>query len=133
VLAVAVGAVLAGARSFAAIGDWAAELLVPALARLGMSAAPEESTLRKLFARLDADILDRQVGAFVWTRTHLVGGRRVIALDGKTVRGARGRGWAGRAAPGGGVRPELVKSYRNDNADDLGVAGPISRRSLVAG
>ena len=29
------------------------------------------------------------VGALVWTRTATVDGRRVIALDGKTVRGAR--------------------------------------------
>ncbi|MGH3952316.1 MAG: ISAs1 family transposase, partial [Pseudonocardiaceae bacterium] len=45
--------------------------------------------LRKLFARLDADALDRTIGAWMWTRTGVAEGRRVIALDGKTVRGAR--------------------------------------------
>ena len=59
VLAVAVTAVLAGARSFAAIGEWAADLSGVVRARIGLSAAPDESTLRKLFARLDVDRLDR--------------------------------------------------------------------------
>jgi predicted transposase YbfD/YdcC len=88
-LAVAATAVLAGARSFAAVGEWAGQLAPEHLARLGLDAAPEESTLRKLFGRVDADVLDRQVGPFVWTRTRVVAGRRVICLDGKTVRGAR--------------------------------------------
>ena len=44
VLAVAVTAVLAGARSFAAIGEWAADLSGEHLARIGLGMAPEEST-----------------------------------------------------------------------------------------
>ena len=90
--AVAVTAVLAGARSFAAIGEWAADLSGEHLARIGLGTAvhgPDESTLRKLFARLDADALDRVLGAWLWTRSDVVDGQRVIALDGKTVRGAR--------------------------------------------
>ncbi len=47
VLAVSVTAVLAGARSFAAIGEWAADLSGEHLARLGLGSAPHESTLRK--------------------------------------------------------------------------------------
>ena len=89
VLAVAVTAVLAGARSFAAIGQWAADLPGEHLARIGLGMAPDESTLRKLLARLDADALDRVLGAWLWTRSDVAHGRRVIALDGKTVRGAR--------------------------------------------
>ena len=99
VLAVAVTAVLAGARSFTAIGSWAADLSEQALARHGIEAAPDESTLRKLFARLDADKLDQQVGAWMWSRTHCSGDRRVIALDGKTVRGARTRAGQQHEAP----------------------------------
>ncbi|AXH98066.1 ISAs1 family transposase [Ornithinimicrobium avium] len=91
VLAVSVSAVLTGARSFAAIGEWAADLPAEHLAALGLTGAPEESTLRKLFARLDTDALDRVLGAWLWTRTARVGGRRVIAIDGKTVRGARSK------------------------------------------
>lgn len=88
-LAVTVCAVLAGARSFAAIGEWTFDLGVDQLDRLGLDRAPVESTLRKLFARLDAAALDRQLAVLAWTRTRHIEGRRVIAIDGKTVRGAR--------------------------------------------
>ncbi|MGB5110464.1 MAG: ISAs1 family transposase [Mycobacterium sp.] len=93
VLAVAVTAVIAGCRSFAAIGQWAAQATAEQLAEFGCTrtSAPDESTLRKLFARIDADALDGAVGRWMWTRTRIAGGRRVIALDGKTVRGARTR------------------------------------------
>ena len=92
-LAVAVTAVIAGCRSFAAIGQWAAQVTAEHLVEFGLTrtGAPDESTLRKLFARIDADALDGAVGRWMWTRTRVVGGRRVIALDGKTVRGARTR------------------------------------------
>jgi predicted transposase YbfD/YdcC len=91
IVAVALAAVVAGARSYAAIGQWAAELTGEQLAALGLSrpAAPDASTFRKVFARLDAVALDRLVGALLWTRTRMVAGRRVIAIDGKTLRGAR--------------------------------------------
>src|SRR5660397_11268 len=89
VLAVAVCAVMAGARSFAAIGGWALGLNAEHLGRLGLDKAPVESTMRKLFARLDAVALDGQLAVLAWCRTRHIGGRRVIAIDGKTVRGAR--------------------------------------------
>ena len=89
VLAVATCAVLAGARSFAAIGEWAADLAPGQLDRIGLDKAPVESTMRKLFARLDAAALDRQLAVLAWCRTRQTAGRRVIAIDGKTVRGAR--------------------------------------------
>jgi predicted transposase YbfD/YdcC len=93
VLALAVTATVAGCRSFAAIGQWAAETAVDTLASFGLTSgsAPDESTLRKLFARIDADALDRALGVWMWTRTCTVDQRRVIALDGKTIRGARTR------------------------------------------
>ena len=91
ILAVGLAAVLAGARSFVAIGEWVAHQSTETLQALGVtaSAGPEESTIRRVFARLDPDLLDQLLGAFMWTRTRTVGTRRVIALDGKTVRGAR--------------------------------------------
>jgi predicted transposase YbfD/YdcC len=91
IVAVALAAVVAGARSFAAIGQWAGELTGEQLAALGLvrSNAPDASTFRKVFARMDAATLDRLVGALLWTRTRVAEGRRVIAIDGKTVRGAR--------------------------------------------
>jgi predicted transposase YbfD/YdcC len=92
-LAVSVCAVLAGARSFAAIADWAGELTCPDLATLGLTRPepPQESTLRRVLSRLDAGELDSLVGAFLWTRSRVAEGRRVIAIDGKTSRGARTR------------------------------------------
>src|SRR5579884_2847317 len=86
IVAVALAAVVAGARSFAAIGQWAGELTGVQLAELGLSrpSAPDASTFRKVLARLDADILDQLAGAFIWARTRVAGGRRVIAIDGKT-------------------------------------------------
>lgn len=101
ILAVAIGAVLAGARSFAGIGEWVADQADQTLAALGAQGQdrPSESAIRRLLARLDANLLDRVIGAWMWTRTGVVAGRRVIAVDGKTVRGARRRGSTGQNAP----------------------------------
>lgn len=82
-------AVLAGARSFAAIGEWALDLRVEQLDRLGLERAGGLSTMRKLFPRLHAAALDHQLALLTWCRARDVTGRRVIAMDGKTVRGAR--------------------------------------------
>jgi len=91
-LAVGVAAVIAGSRSFAAIGQWAADAGPEVLAVLGAARGPaEESTFRRAFALVSADVLDRVIGAWLWTRTVQVGGRLVIAVDGKAVRGARGK------------------------------------------
>ena len=82
VLTVAVCAVLTGARSFAAIGEFAAHLGVDQLSRIGLNKAPVASTIRKLFARLDAAALDVALAVFAWCRVRRIGGRRVIAIDG---------------------------------------------------
>lgn len=57
--------------------------------RLGLQRAWVESTLRKLFARLDAAAFDAALAVSAWCRVRQIAGRRVIAIDGKTVRGAR--------------------------------------------
>ena len=54
--------------------------------------AAEESTFRRAFALVSPDVLDRVLGAWLWTRAVQAGGRLVIAIDGKTVRGAKGKG-----------------------------------------
>ena len=91
-LAVGIAAVIAGSRSFAAIGQWAADAGPDVLAVLGAARGPaEESTFRRAFALVSADVLDRVLGAWLWTRAVRAGGRLVIAIDGKTVRGAKGR------------------------------------------
>lgn len=111
-IAVAVCAVVAGARGFTAIGEWARDAGGGALARLGLErGGVDESTLRRLFARLDADLHDAVLGAWAATRTALVAGRRVIAIDGKTVRGARG---------GGSGTPHLVAALAHGSGAVLG-------------
>src|SRR5215469_9418439 len=91
-LAVGIAAVIAGSRSFAAIGQWAADAGPEVLAVLGATRGPaEESTFRRAFALVSADVLDRVTGAWLWTRAMQSGGRLVIAIDGKTVRGAKSR------------------------------------------
>jgi predicted transposase YbfD/YdcC len=95
-LAVGIAAVIAGSRSFAAIGQWAADAGPEVLAGLGAARGPaEESTFRRAFALVGPDALDQVLGAWLWTRAVQVKGRLVIAVDGKTVRGAKGR--AGKA------------------------------------
>ena len=90
VLAMALSAVITGAQSFVAIAEWAADASPEALARLGVTGtAPCESTIRRCLQRLAPDQLDHLIGAWMWLRTRTIGGRRVIAFDGKTLRGAR--------------------------------------------
>lgn len=90
VLAMALSAVITGAQSFVAIAEWAADASPEALARLGVTGtAPSESIIRRCLQRLAPDQLDHLIGAWMWLRTSTIGGRRVIAFDGKTLRGAR--------------------------------------------
>uniref|UniRef100_A0AAU1ICF0 Transposase family protein n=1 Tax=Streptomyces sp. NBC_00180 TaxID=2903632 RepID=A0AAU1ICF0_9ACTN len=116
-IAVAVCAVVAGARGFTAIGEWARDAGGAALERLGLErGGVDESTLRRLFARLDADRLDAVLGAWALARTVLVAGRRVIAIDGKTVRGARG---------GDSAAPHLVAALAHGSGAVLGQASTL--------
>jgi predicted transposase YbfD/YdcC len=98
VLALAVCAVLAGARSFTAIAEWAADADEETLARLGVTGAvPSESTIRRVLQRLDADAFDELAGAWAAQRTAPARGtRRAIAVDGKTLRGSAHGGEGGR-------------------------------------
>lgn len=92
VLAIALAATLAGARSFVAIAEWAADAAPGVLALLGVTGTvPCESTIRRCLQRLAPDELDALIGAWMWLRTNTIDGRRVIAFDGKTLRGARDR------------------------------------------
>jgi predicted transposase YbfD/YdcC len=90
-LAVGTAAVIAGSRSFAAIGRWAADAGPEALTALGAVRGAEESTFRRAFALVSADVLDQVLGAWLHTRAAQADGRLVIAIDGKTVRGAKGK------------------------------------------
>lgn len=99
VLAIATCATLAGARSVAAIGEYAADLPQEVLARLGARChpgthryvAPHGRTIARTLDRVDTDELDRAVGAWLYdqARQGLVAeAQLVLALDGKAMRGA---------------------------------------------
>ncbi|MGW5667447.1 ISAs1 family transposase [Micromonospora sp. NPDC003776] len=94
-LAVAVCAVMAGASSFAAITDWLHDLDERAQERLGFTAGvPAGSTVWRLLTRLDDTLLGTVLAGWLRTRTpvdvsRLRRYRTVIAIDGKTLRGAR--------------------------------------------
>ncbi len=91
VLTVATAAVLAGAKSLLAVAEWVAEADRDALSQLGIdpdAVLPSESTIRRTLAGLDGNDLDARVGAWMATRVRLVGERTVVAVDGKSLRGA---------------------------------------------
>jgi predicted transposase YbfD/YdcC len=98
ILGLAVCAVLAGAQSFTAIAEWAADADRATLDGLGVTGAvPCESTFRRVLQSLDADVLDDAAGAWAQQRTAPApGGRRLIAVDGKTLRGSAVAGQPGR-------------------------------------
>jgi hypothetical protein len=91
VLTLALTAVLAGARTLLAIAEWTQDADRDTLSRIGIDpdrALPSESTLRRTLALLDADDLDTRLAGWMATRVGHLAGRRVIAVDGKTMRGA---------------------------------------------
>ena len=90
ILSLAVCAVLAGARSFTAIAEWAADADQGTRDALGVTGAvPCESTFRRTLQHLHADALDEAAGSWAQQRTApAAGGRRMIAVDGKTLRGS---------------------------------------------
>jgi hypothetical protein len=86
-LTVGIAAVIAGSRSFAALGQWAADAGPDVLAGLGaMRGAAEEPAFRRAFALPGPGRLDQALGAWLRTRAVQVSGRLVIAIDGKAVR-----------------------------------------------
>lgn len=99
ILFVSVCAVATGARSFAAIADWAAARAGDTLAGMGLS-APNASTFRRALSAFTGDDFDRIIGR--WAAGRLAAAhvrhnkarekartRRAIAVDGKTLRGSR--------------------------------------------
>ena len=103
ILAMAAAAVLAGARSMTAIAEWAADAPQEIRAALGARrdapshfAVPAEVTIRRTLARLDPEALAVAIGAWLADRDRpgdRLGRRRhALAVDGKTLRGARAPG-----------------------------------------
>ena len=107
-LAIAILATAAGMRSFAGFATWTRMAPVEVLSELGTRfRRPSEKTFRSVLTRLDAADLDRRLGEYFMTVAVAAvdieaGELLAIALDGKTVRGARA---------GGGRAPHLVSVY----------------------
>ena len=132
-LALAAAAVLAGARSFAAIGEWIADVPQQVLATLGARfdacrdhyLAPEESTVRRLTQQVDGDLLDAAISCWL---VHHTGQRPdtgqpdnappAIAVDGKSLRGTFTR------AGGAGVHllAAITHTTGEDHNDGIVVA-----------
>src|SRR6478609_4646448 len=92
VLTLAQTAVLAGARTLLAIAEWTQDTARETLSRIGIDAdrtLPSESTIRRTLAQVDANDLDLLMSGWMATRVGELAGRRIIAVDGKTMRGAR--------------------------------------------
>jgi hypothetical protein len=89
ILVVAVCATLAGAKSFIAIAEWAAEQSRETLLKLGSKRgkSPSERTIRRVLHAVDPADVDRCTGAWVAAQMQLQG--RAIGIDGKTLRGSR--------------------------------------------
>lgn len=81
------------ARSFVAIAEWVADLPAEVADALGIAErCPSESAIRRLVGNLDADGFDTAIGRWIAQQCRgrtPAGRRRVLAVDGKTIRGAR--------------------------------------------
>ncbi|WP_024795647.1 ISAs1 family transposase [Tomitella biformata] len=91
VVLLAATAVVTGATSFAAIAQWAHDCGRPLLdaADMADSGIPSEPTIRRILEMIDAHSFDLLVYAWMRLSFTTIDGRRVIACDGKTVRGAK--------------------------------------------
>lgn len=102
VLAVAVCAVVSGARGATAIAEWASRASQSLLARLRCRidpatrrlVAPSVSTIQRVLRRLDVGELEGVLGDWLSARLPPPQVLPAVALDGKTLRGARTDGRA---------------------------------------
>lgn len=94
-LAIAVVATVCGARSLEAMAQWARQCTARELERLrcrrnphtAQWEAPSEPTLRRFLQRIDAEAVDAVLGP--WLAGLSLHPGEALALDGKTLRGAR--------------------------------------------
>jgi hypothetical protein len=97
ILGLAAAAVLAGARSLAAIAEWAADAPQEVRAALGTRqqapghcSVPAEATIRRTLSRLDADVLASVIGAWLADRDQDRGRPRPATYQ-RAVVGCRSR------------------------------------------
>jgi hypothetical protein len=96
ILAMAAAAVLAGARSMTAIAESAADTPQSVRAALGARrespdhySVPAQTTIRRALGRLDPQALATGIGAWLGDRDRPQQRRQAVAVDGKTLRGAK--------------------------------------------
>ena len=94
ILALAICAVLTGAKSFAEIAEWASDTGPKPLAEAGISVR-HGTTIQRVLAKIDGDVFDTAFGVWVIAQVK----PKVIAIDGKEVREAKN---------GGGDRAHLM-------------------------
>lgn len=96
-LAIAIATVVSGSSRVVEIVEWAADLPDAAWDCLGATRdaftrarrVSDDSTLSRILTGIDADALDAAVCRWLLSRAGLTGaGRRVIAVDGRTLRGS---------------------------------------------
>ena len=91
VLTAAVCAVVAGSRSYTAIGEWVADLPAATALLLGIDTdrRSSEAMTRRLLQAVDPELLAAAIGTWLATRipSPAPGTRPAIAVDGKTIRG----------------------------------------------
>ena len=145
VLALGVCAVVAGAQTFTAISEWAADLTPTVRARLNAGRrAPSESTIRRVLQRVDPDRLDRIVSAWLAGRAaagrtaapRAVATRAVIAVDGKTARGSRHHDLPGvhlLAAFDTGTGVVLGQARVDTKSNEITAFGPLLDRIEITG
>jgi predicted transposase YbfD/YdcC len=139
-------AVLTGARSFAAIAEYTHDTGRVLLERLGVGeVVPHESTIRRVLQDLDPDAVEAAMRS--WALAQLADRtapkgvpvreqRRVLALDGKTVRGAHIPADAGTdrgdGGDGGYRQPHLVSVLDQGSGAVLGQVAVAEKGSEVA-
>src|SRR3954447_13494317 len=145
VLAIGACACLTGARSYVAIGEWAAAQGSAVLDCLAdgpeRTAVPCETTVRRCLQATDAPALDAAVAGWAGGRlaaqqaiaagaghppvAPVNGRRRGIAIDGKTLRGSAPRTTAEQVAVArrGGGRTHVVAAYDHASGVTLGQLG----------
>lgn len=94
IFAIIIGALLCGARSYLAVMEWGRDLSQAHLRRVGARynpktkryEAPSEATIRRMMYAADPERVDRLVSEWLSSQTADAG----VAVDGKTMRNARG-------------------------------------------
>jgi predicted transposase YbfD/YdcC len=153
-LATAIAAVLAGARSLAAIAEWVADVPAEVLDVLGirydplsrLHQVPDEATFRDVLQRLDATAFTAATGAWLKSLAESQADpesmvavpsarrprREHIAVDGKALRGTRHHTASGRprhllAACSGRHRTVVAQVEIDDKSGELTAFEPLLR------